>query len=388
MAASLPSNATPKMLAWARSTARLDIASVARAEKIDPQKLEAWERGEGTPTLSCLRRLANRYKRPLMVFYLVEPPKEFSVVKDFRFLPLNTDREFSPELALALRLAQERQAWASSFLEDNGFPAVDWVGSHNVRSNPITVAKSVVAKLGITPKKQSEASSDAQAFVMWRRAIERAGIFVFQAAKVSVPEMRGFALPDKFAPAVVVNARDSYKPKCFTLIHELAHVIIGETAVTGSTDREFLLNPNRRDERFCNLVAAEVLVPSDDFKNQVPSDWAKRDELVLDALSRRYWVSRDVILLRMVELKFASEDYMKSKQKMFVPANRRTGGPIPQFKKALARAGESFARVAIGAYRQGEIHGGELTSLLSMPLKHLTSLENAVFPNRVRNSAG
>ncbi len=388
MARSIPSNATPRMLTWARSTARLDIASVALSEKIAGEKIEAWERGDGTPSLARLRKLAKRYKRPLMVFYLAEPPTGFSVVKDFRFLPADVDREFSPELTLPIRVAQERQAWAASFLEDGGFEPIELVGSKNVKADSAIVGKELRERLGVSLEIQSNAQSESDAYGLWRRAIERVGVFVFQTGKVAVQEMRGFALPNKYAPALVVNSKDYYRPKSFTLLHELAHVVIGEAAVSGAGEHAFLVNPNRQAERFCNQVAAESLVPASDFAARLPRDWSQRDDEVVANLARRYWVSRDVIRLRIVELGYAPQEYMEAKRTPFEPRKKTKGGPIPQSTLAIARAGESFSRIAVGAYRQGEIHGGELTSLLGMPLKHLAALEAAIFPNRVRNNAG
>jgi Zn-dependent peptidase ImmA (M78 family) len=358
----------------------LDVATVAAAEKITADKLEAWERGEGTPSLVSLRKLAKRYKRPLMVFYLAEPPKGFAVVKDFRFLPVDADRTFSPELTLAIRIAQERQAWAASFLEDSGIEPVALVGSINVKANPLNVAQHLREQLGVTLQMQSAAQSESGSYTLWRRAIERNGVFVFQTGKASVQEMRGFALPNKYAPAIVVNSKDYYRPKTFTLLHELAHILIGEAAVSGSGEYAFAVNPNRQAERFCNQVAAETLVPADDFSAHVPHGWEQRDDEVVTALARRYWISRDVIRLRLVELNYANQNYLETKRTPFVAKKKKKNGPIPQFKLAIARAGESFSRMAVSAYRQGDIHGGELTSLLGMTLKHLGPLESAIFP--------
>jgi Zn-dependent peptidase ImmA (M78 family)/transcriptional regulator with XRE-family HTH domain len=376
------------MLAWARQSARLDVAAVAAAEKISAEKLEAWERGEGSPSLSRLRKLANRYKRPLMVFYLAEPPKGFSIVKDFRFLPADVAREFSPELTLAIRVAQERQAWAASYLEDSGADPIKLVGSVTAKANPADVGQRLREQLGISLQQQSAAATDSASYGQWRRAIERVGVFVFQTGKADVTEMRGFALPNKFAPAIVVNSRDFYRPRTFTLIHELAHILIGEAAVSGSGEHAFASNPNRQAERFCNQIAAETLVPAGDFVSHLPRDWAQNDDGIVAELARRYWVSRDVIRLRLVDLQFAGQNYFDEKRTPFKPPKKKKAGPIRQEKLAIARAGESFSRVAISAYRQGEIHGGELSTLLGMTLKHLNALEIAIFPNRLRNNAG
>jgi Zn-dependent peptidase ImmA (M78 family) len=387
MATSIPSNATPRMLSWARTSARLDVADVAAAEKLAIEQIEAWERGDASPTLARLRKLAKRYKRPLMVFYLAEPPKAFNVVRDFRFLPEDFDREFSPELTLAIRRAQERQAWASSYLMEERAEPVALVRSVTLNDNPSNVSEVLRHSLGLSLDRQTSAKSESEAYGQWRRAIENAGVFVFQASGVPVKEMRGFALPDNYAPAIILNSQDFYRPKSFTLLHELAHILIGESAVSGSGDYAFSVNPNRQAERFCNQVAAATLVPADDFAKHVPRDWRRHDDEVVKGLSRRYWVSRDVIRLRLVELGFVGQEYVEAKQIPFTPKKKSKGGPIPQSTLAIARVGESFSRVALGAYQRGEIHGGELTSLLGMTLKHLPKLEAALMPTRLRGNA-
>ena len=129
MSRSVPSNATKEMLVWGRKKAGLSIGDVAQAEKVPADRVAAWERGEGTPSFAVLRRLARRYKRPVMVFYLPEPPKDFSVVKDFRLLGTDAPRKLSPELLYAMRLAQERQSWASQRLQDEAVGMSSLVGA-------------------------------------------------------------------------------------------------------------------------------------------------------------------------------------------------------------------------------------------------------------------
>ena len=50
---------------------------------------------------------------------------------------------------------------------------------------------------------------------------------------VELKEMRGFAIARPELPGFVVNGRDySQGGKAFTLLHELAHIILGESAIT------------------------------------------------------------------------------------------------------------------------------------------------------------
>jgi Zn-dependent peptidase ImmA (M78 family) len=199
--------------------------------------------------------------------------------------------------------------------------------------------------------------------------------------------MRGCALPDKLAPVVLINSKDADVAKSFTLIHEVAHLLLGEAAITGSA-ADFEVSPSSPIERFCNRFAAEVLVPQEDFKNQVPSDWMDRENEFLRFSARKYWVSKSVIAYRMVETGFADRDWLNSRWPALQSVGRDTGGPQPQHMLALSRNGVAFPRLTLSAYHGGEIHGGALYNLLGMKLKHLPQLESVLYPGQIRSGLG
>src|SRR3546814_16138482 len=60
---------------------------------------------------------------------------------------------------------------------------------------------------------------------------------------IDIDAFRGFALADPIAPFVVINDRDAKTAWSFTLLHEVAHLWIGATGVSGghfegSTEQE------------------------------------------------------------------------------------------------------------------------------------------------------
>jgi Zn-dependent peptidase ImmA (M78 family)/transcriptional regulator with XRE-family HTH domain len=379
------------MLKWGRTSAGFTVDAIAEAERLPPENIEKWENGEGTPTLAVLRRLGKRYNRPLMVFYLSEPPSDFSVVKDFRLLPANVSREWSPELRRAIRLAQSRQAWASDYLDTEGVPKSRVVGSLDQSSDIVVEARRFRSTLGVTIAEQMSTESPEAAFRLWRARLEDIGVYVFQISRVDTAEMRGCALSDPFAPVALVNVRDATTAKTFTLFHEVAHIMLGESAITGAGRYSFARSPNARIEKFCNHFAAELLVPANDLVARIPRDWKRRDDAIIQEAARKYRVSRAVIALRLVEVGLASESYLRNKwpllQSRKKATKRREGGP-PQHVLALSNAGGAFTRLTLSAYHGGQIHGGELSSLLGMKLKHLPQLESAVYPGRVQSLLG
>jgi Zn-dependent peptidase ImmA (M78 family) len=246
------------------------------------------------------------------------------------------------------------------------------------------VGENLRRRLGVQLRDQSQCASESAAFGVWKRQVEDLGVFVFQTSGVDVEEMRGFALANALAPVIVVNSADSYTAKSFTLIHELAHLLFGVSAVYAG--RPTATEPQDKIERFCNGVAAEVLVPRADFISRMPSDWNRDDDNAISTAARLYRVSRLVIGLRLVETGLADSEYLRTKWPLLQSKRRKpdTSGPIPRHTLTLSRAGESFTKLALAAYYANDIHGGDLTELLDMKLKHLPKLEARLYPNRIQ----
>ena len=108
-------------------------------------------------------------------------------------------------------------------------------------------------------------------------------------------EFRGFALADPLAPLVFINGADTKAVQMFTLVHELAHIWLGESALS---DVEPVTAPTQQVEAWCNWVAAELLVPLE----LVRQEYRREEDLrgALDRLARYFKVSTLVILRRRI----------------------------------------------------------------------------------------
>jgi Zn-dependent peptidase ImmA (M78 family) len=149
-------------------------------------------------------------------------------------------------------------------------------------------------------------------------------ILVFQASHVSVTDMRA-ALPDKFAPIALLNSKDAESAKIFTMIHEVAHLLLGTSTLTGGTSDDFEPTPNDAIEKFCNRFASEVLMPREDIIRRVPRNWKNNDDEVLWNLAKTYCVSRSVVAYRLVECDLATATYLRDKWPTAIKESPRTG---------------------------------------------------------------
>ena len=387
----------PAVLAWGRKSVALSLAEAARKIGVDEARLEAWEAGTDAPTIPQLRKLASAYKRPLAVFFLPEPPNElgFSALRDFRRLRPDQRQPFSPQLAYEIRAAQERRAVALGVFETLGTDPPVFDLTARVTDDPETVARRVRERLGITIARQTGWRDPAKGFRAWRETIEGAGVLVFVLGgahhQVPLEEVRGFALADRPLPVIVVNGQDRPNGRTFTLLHELGHVLLGQTAIANDPEPDARLPAAaRRIELFCDRLAAAALMPRDALlaepllaaKAGRPAQWSDEE---IEALAKRYAVSREALLLRLVEVGRADQALYQSKRAEYErqyaadaeAANE--GGFAPYKYQVLSHLGRGFACLILQGYYQDRLSLSAVAGYLGVQAKHVPALEQAAF---------
>lgn len=384
----------PELLGWARNRAKLTVDDAAKAANVEPETLERWERGDGAPTVSQLRNLAGKYHFPLAVFYLSTPPTDFAPLRDFRRLPTANDRTISAELALHIRNAHQRRELALDLHEDIGEPVRPFRLKATLNDSPEAVGEVVRKFFGVTDTDQRKAARENRAFDFWRRKLEEKDILVFIIGGpqniVDMDEMRGFAIARNEIPVIVINGRDySQGGRCYTILHELAHVLLGESALTngdGGTAEE------QKIERFCDAVAAAALMPRDlmlSFAQVKPAGERKWNDNELRAMANAIGVSREAFLLRLVTMRRASWDFYMVRRKKFqddyeAAAAAKALAPKKEVKikrpiLLMSWNGRGFTRLVLRSYYDQRITLNDVSSYLGAKVKHIPALERAAF---------
>ena len=265
----------PEILVWARETAgltpeeavrKLGIRDARGVGAID--RLAALEAGSAQPTRPLLVKMAKQYRRPLVTFYMPSPPRRGERGRDFRTLPEGHSDAAEALLDALIRDVRARQSMVRALLEDEEeADPLPFVGSVRMADGAPALLASIRKTLRISLDAFRSAGSSEDAFALLRARAEAAGVFVLLIGNlgshhtaIDLETFRGFALADKIAPFVIINDQDAQVAWSFTLLHELAHLWLGETGVSGAFAEAAI-------ERFCNMVASEFLLPSEELAN-------------------------------------------------------------------------------------------------------------------------
>ena len=253
----------PQVFQWARESAGLGLEEAAHAVHIVPSSLEAIEKGGKQPSRTNLSNMAKAYRRSLLSLYLATPPKKGDRGEDFRTVTADRTVEAEAAIDALLRDIRVRQGLVREVLVDEeDARRLEFVGSATMRQGVPTVCASIEAALAMTRQEFRRQANAEQAFTLLRKKAEQLGVFVLLAGNlgshhsaIPVEAFRGFAIADDLAPFIVINDGDAKPAWSFTLVHELAHLWLGFTGVSGGA-------PERDIETFCNDVAGQFFLSS------------------------------------------------------------------------------------------------------------------------------
>lgn len=322
---------SPTMIQWAIRRSGLTVSEISKRLEINIEKLHSIEHGDEPIAFGKAKTLAKIANIPFGFLFLSEPPKETPLLlPDLRTINSQEVDEPSHALQEIIRINQERVDWYRDYLIKQGFESNEYVGK---------LAEAKVNQMVEFLQRNLQVTRRGNAKDYYRdlvKAVEDLRIMVVQdsdlghhSKPLNSEEFRGFAIADSVAPLIFINTADSLNAQLFTLIHELVHILKGESGISDND-----MSTVHPTEVFCNAVAGEFLVAESEFIKQWQSISKNEPiEIIFEKLAKEFYVSRHVIARRAMTLKYISqseyqdyiarlhEEYLASKGKRF------KGGP-------------------------------------------------------------
>ena len=357
---------TPSVLRWALARAGIDEDVAAHKHR--------WLAGQRKPTFKQLEAFANATHVPTAMLLLKEPPHETLPIPDMRTHGGTGVREPSGDLLDTIYLCQRRQDWYREFAINEGATPLKFIGSASLDDNPSGVASHLSRLLGTDSDHSRGRPTDFRHTLV--KHIEALGVMVMISGIVgnqtrrplSVDEFRGFALTDPIAPLIFVNNNDAKTAQNFTLVHELAHLVLGHSALS---DADAGANHWRGEESWCNAVAAQTLLPAPVLRSMWREQ--KHDQLSnVDTVARRFAVSKEMVLHRLLDCGLLDPETHRDLHEQIIAAYDDSTPPAGEekarggnyYRTTILRMGDRFTSALIAATLEGRTTYGEAFRLI------------------------
>ena len=308
-----------EILKWARETAGLSPEDAVRKLPIRDawgitavDRLGALETGQIEPTRPTLVSMSKQYRRPLLTFYLSAPPRKGDRGTDFRTLFVGSAPATDAILDALIRETRARQSMVRAVLEDEDeADPLPFVRSKSMSDGQPAVLAGLKTLLGVSVKTfHAQPRADA-GFELLRTAAEVKGVYVLLKSDLGnyhtamdTEVFRGFTIADEVAPFIVLNDRDARPAWSFSLLHELVHLILGQSGI-GNARIE------NNTETFCDRVAGDFLLPVDELGLLNLAGAAETEMEVAERISKfanERNLSRTMVAYRAFENRMISRD--------------------------------------------------------------------------------
>jgi len=327
----------PNRLQWCMDTAELDIASLSTRVSIAMTTLEQAMASQAVLSVNQLEKLANYFKRSLL-FFLEPSDVQEQKIYSTQFRTINNQKPIhSPKLrAFIERIEKQRQIYLG-LMEDLDEPVNrDWLPDFTLNINNIKQASRTIREWLELP--------DTVDFDVLRQAVEDKGIMVFVSNgyngqwQIDKNEpVRGFSLYYDVLPIIVIKKQLSKGAQAFTLMHELAHLLLHKESAIDD-DEDFYSYQGK--EKDANEFAGNLLIP-DEFLNQINVEELLSKEITeydhyLSDYKDNWCVSVEAILVRLLKKNQITEHHYQD-YKQFKNTQRDIERTKPSDKKPILR---------------------------------------------------
>lgn len=374
---------TPELITWGRNRAKLTRGDVAKSVNVSEDAVSKWETGDALPTLRQAERLAHRLYIPFGYLFLSNPPSVDIPLPDLRTVQGGNITDPSPEFSDVLNDALRKQDWYKTHLVEEGAEQLPFIGKFSTDASTQTVSEDIESTLAISNEVRPQSSNWEEFLTGLMRKAEQIGVLVIRNSVVGnnthrhldVQEFRGFVLSDTLAPLIFLNGGDAKSAQIFTLVHELAHLWLGQSGVSNPDYQRRPQDHTNPIERVCDGIAAETLVPRDTFL----AGWNQSisTENNLRNLTRYFKVSQVVALRRAYELEKISgeefSDYYVNRVSG-ASASKQGGGDFR--RNVLVRNSHRFTTTLVESVLSGSTPGREAARLLNLRMPSFDQFTN------------
>ena len=385
----------PQILIWARETAGLPPHEAVRKLAIrDTQKmtalarLAAYETGAEEPSHPLLLKMSRQYRRPLHTFYLSAPPPKGDRGADFRTLSGELLPQDAAILDALIREMRARQSMVRDLLkdEDEAEP-LSFIGSRAITDGQPAGLDSLRTLLKIELADYRAHKNADAAFNFLRTGAEREGIFVLlkgdlgsHHTAIELEIFRGFSIADEIAPFIVINDKDARTAWTFTLLHEIVHLILGHTGVSGQPRENEI-------ERFCDDAASQFLLPDYEIEKigiesiaefdaiaQRISEFANKHHLSPTLVAYRAYRASAIQQDKYVQLsKKFREDWHQQRDIQRAQRQSQTGGPS-YYAVRRHRLGSGLTSLVRRMVASGELSTSRAARILGVRPSHVQTI--------------
>ncbi len=362
-----------EVIEWAIKTSGWKIEELAKRLNTSETIIEKWIKGGKNPTLRQLTELSLKTKRPLASFLLPKAPPEKPMPKDFRKIQDKKDI-FERKTILAIRKARYLQKISYELSINLDRNSKSTIKKIKLSDDSKIIAEKYRELLGLTLEMQSKEFKDSYKLYNYLRdKFEDFNLFCFQIS-MPIDDARGFVLTDQIPKVVVVNSADNIEPRIFTLLHEFGHVLLGDTSISIPS-----FNTTDKTEKWCNEFASAFLLPKE-IALKLFND--NKDKLLetktLNYLSRKYKVSKAMLLYNMKSLRFISkekyDEVLNRPFKKKTKGDKKSGGGVPQDRKCYSELGVNFISLVANNIDKEIITRSDALSYLSIKSRNLNKV--------------
>jgi Zn-dependent peptidase ImmA (M78 family) len=330
--------------------------------------LESWHHGKKTPTFNQVEKVSKATGIPLGYFFLQTPPAEDMSLIEFRTVDSASLDTPSRNLMDTMHDMGQVQDWVRDYLISEGSTPLTFVGELKSQSNFMKFAQRVREILDIKIDWYTACKTAEESFNYIRTAMSNVGTIVMMSGIVGnnthrpldINEFRAFAVVDEYAPLIFINSNDSTNGKLFSLLHEFAHLCIGENSLFN--DRDSTGTQVKKAETLCNAVAAEILVPHQAFVDawNALEDKDNHEENIR-LLSDKFKCGITVIARKAYDGNLISYDVYKKNAQLAITLynearkrkKERGEGGGDFYRTAASRIDKRFFHMLVGSVKSG-----------------------------------